>query len=183
LVLLLEYLFSFFPFPEQLKSIGTAIERMGVPAAGAQGTLAAASVLASALDRADFPRTGFNGLFFPLLEDSVLAQRSAEGKLGVNDLLLFSAVCGSGLDIVPLPGETTPEEIEPLLLDLSALALRLDKPLGARLMPIPGKSAGDPTDFNFPYFANGRVLSLRSEPLRGPFTGEEELKISPFALS
>ncbi|HJS28459.1 MAG TPA: DUF711 family protein [Anaerolineales bacterium] len=171
--------FSLAPFPEELKSIGTAIERMGLPAAGGQGTLAAASLLASALDRADFPRTGFNGLFFPVLEDSVLAQRSAEGRLGVNDLLLFSAVCGSGLDIVPLPGETTAEEIEPLLLDLSALALRLNKPLGARLMPIPGKVAGDPTDFNFPYFANGRVLSLRSEPLRGPFTGEDELKISP----
>jgi uncharacterized protein len=170
--------FSLAPFPEDLRSLGTAIERMGVPAVGMQGTLAAAAVLAYALDRAEFPRSGFNGLFLPILEDAVLARRAAEGLLDVNDLLLYSAVCGSGLDIIPLPGETTPEEMAPLLLDLSALAIRLEKPLAARLMPVPGKVAGDPTNFDFPYFANGRILALRSEPLGGHFAKDEFLRLA-----
>ncbi len=82
----------------------------------------------------------------------MLAERAAEGRLTVKDLLLYSAVCGTGLDTVPLPGDVTSGQIAALLLDISALALRLDKPLTARLMPVPGKQAGDMTSFNFGYF-------------------------------
>jgi len=74
-------------------------------------------------------------------------------------------VCGTGLDTVPLPGDTSPEQLYAILLDLAALAHRLDKPLTARLMPLPGKSAGDPTDFDFAYFANSRVMELQAKPL------------------
>jgi hypothetical protein len=95
----------------------------------------------------------------------------------VTDLLMFSAVCGAGLDVIPLPGDTTPEEIYPILLDLGALALRLNKPLTARLMPIPGKKAGDPTTFNFGYFANSRVMTLRSQKLSGLMSGSERIKL------
>jgi uncharacterized protein (UPF0210 family) len=134
---------------------------------GLHGSLAAAAILADAMDRAQFRRVGFCGLMLPMLEDAVLAQRAAEGTLGVRDLLLYSAVCGTGLDTVPLPGDTTADEIYPLLLDLACLAQRLDKPLTARLMPIPGKKAGDPTGFDFAYFANSRVMALDARPLVG----------------
>jgi len=113
----------------------------------------------------------------PVLEDSTLAQRAAEGSLSVTELLMFSAVCGAGLDVVPLPGDTTSEEIYPILLDLGALALRLNKPLTARLMPVPGKQAGDQTTFNFGYFANSRVMPLRSQKLSGLMTGSERIKL------
>jgi uncharacterized protein (UPF0210 family) len=53
------------------------------------------------------------------------------------------------------------EELAGILLDVAALALRLDKPLTARLMPIPGAQAGDLTEFDFAYFANGRVLDVK----------------------
>jgi hypothetical protein len=59
------------------------------------------------------------------------------------------------------------------LLDLSALALRLDKPLTARLMPIPGKQAGEPTGFDFEFFANSKVMVLEAEKLGGVFSGNE----------
>ena len=71
----------------------------------------------------------------------------AEKALTVKDLLMYSAVCGTGLDTVPIPGDTTNAQISALLLDICALALRLHKPLTARLMPIPGKKAGDATSF------------------------------------
>ena len=104
----------------------------------------------------------------PILEDSILAKRAAEGILTVKDALLYSAVCGTGLDTIPLPGNTTAEQIVPLLLDLCALALRLDKPLTARLMPIPGKKAGDETSFDFDFFAPSRVMKLDSAALAPP---------------
>lgn len=159
--------FSLAPFPDDAHSLGKAVENMGVPKIGLHGSLAAAAILTDAIERADFPHIGFNGFMQPILEDSILAKRAAEGVLTVKDALLYSAVCGTGLDTVPLAGDVTTEELTPLLLDLCALALRLNKPLTARLMPIPGKKAGDATTFDFAFFANGRVMALESSPLRG----------------
>ncbi|MGD2159506.1 MAG: DUF711 family protein, partial [Anaerolineales bacterium] len=174
--------FSLAPFPQDHISIGAALERLGVPAVGMHGSLAAAAMVTEALENADFPRTGFSGLFLPLMEDAVLTQRAQDGLLTLEDILLYSAVCGTGLDTIPLPGDVSPEAISAVLLDLSALALRLDKPLTARLMPIPGKAAGDPTEFDFPYFANGRVMAIKAEPLSGLLAGEETVELAPTAL-
>lgn len=169
--------FSLAPFPEAASSLGTAVEALGVPKIGLHGSLAAAALLASTLDQADFQRIGFSGLLFPQMEDSVLAERAAEGVLTVKDMLMFSAVCGTGLDTIPLPGETTPEQLAPLLLDLAALALRLDKPLTARLMPIPGKQAGQTTNFDFPFFANSRVMPLSSEGMQSLLLQDSRIAI------
>lgn len=170
--------FSLAPFPDDPHSLGSAVERMGIPGIGRHGSLAAAAILTEAIDRADFPHTGFSGFMQPILEDSVLARRAAEGTLTVKDALLYSAVCGTGLDTVPLPGDTTAEQLVPLLLDLCALALRLDKPLTARLMPIPGKKAGDETNFSFAFFAPSRVMSLDSEELTNALAGTEAFHLS-----
>jgi uncharacterized protein len=151
---------------------------MGVPKVGLHGSLAAAAILTEAIERADFPHIGFNGFMQPILEDSVLAKRAAEGMLSIKDALLYSAVCGTGLDTVPLPGDTTADEIAPLLLDLCALALRLEKPLTARLMPVPGKRAGDSTEFDFAFFANSRVMRLDSSPLNLPLGGNEKISLN-----
>ena len=169
--------FSLGPFPAEAQSLGTAFERMGVPRVGLHGSLAAAAILTEAIDRANFPRTGFSGLMMPVLEDATLAKRAADGTLSVKDVLLYSAVCGTGLDTIPLPGDTTVEQIIPLLLDLSALALRLDKPLTARLMPVPNKKAGDPTSFDFGFFVNSKVMALDAEPISFPMNGKEVIEL------
>jgi len=169
--------FSLAPFPDDAHSLGNAVEKMGVSKIGLHGSLAAAAILTDAVDRADFPHTGFSGFMQPVLEDSVLAKRAAEGTLTIKDALLYSAVCGTGLDTIPLPGDTTAEQLVPLLLDLSALALRLDKPLTARLMPVPGKKAGDDTNFDFGFFANSKVMKLDSAELNSPFDQNEVLQI------
>lgn len=165
--------YSLAPFPSIELSLGTAMERLGVPRVGLHGSLTAAAILAETIDRADFPHAGFSGMMLPVLEDATLAARAADGSLTVKDLLLYSAVCGTGLDTVPLPGDTSQEQLGAVLLDLAALAMRLDKPLTARLMPIPGKRAGDPTDFDFAFFANSRVMALDAEPLNPPLGGDE----------
>lgn len=169
--------FSLAPFPTDEQSLGGAVETMGVPKIGLHGSLTAASLLTDALDRASFPHTGFSGFMQPMLEDSLLAKRAAEGTLTIKDLLLYSTVCGTGLDTVPLPGNVAADQIAALLLDLSALALRLDKPLTARLMPIPGKKAGDPTDFDFAFFANSKVMTLEAEKLGGLLSGDEVFQL------
>jgi uncharacterized protein (UPF0210 family) len=159
--------FTLAPYPEVLRSVGAAIEGLGVPEVGLHGTLAACAILTSNLDRARFKRVGFNGLMLPVLEDAVLGERVCGGQITLNDLLLYSAVCGTGLDTVPLPGDSTTDELGAVLLDLAALAVRLNKPLTARLMPIPGKAAGEPTSFDFDYFTNSRVMPVRARPLEG----------------
>ena len=170
--------FSLAPFPDDAHSLGNAVEQMGVPKIGLHGSLAAAAILTEAIDRADFPHTGFNGFMQPILEDSVLARRASEGILTIKDVLLYSTVCGTGLDTIPLPGDITAEQIAPLLLDLCALALRLDKPLTARLMPIPNKKAGDETNFDFAFFAPSRVMALDSGQLNPPLHSDETLQLN-----
>jgi len=97
--------FSFAPYPSESLSLGTAFENLGVSKIGLHGSLAAASILTDALDRADFHRAGFCGLMLPVHEDATLAQRAAEKTLTVKDLLMYATVCGTGLDTIPLPGE------------------------------------------------------------------------------
>jgi hypothetical protein len=163
--------FSLAPYPDDRNSIGACLESMGVEATGRPGTVVGAALLTSALQQADFERAGFNGLFLPVLEDATLAARASSGDLRLEDLLLASTVCGTGLDTVPLPGDVEAEELLPHLLDLATLALRLDKALTARLMPMPGLAAGDGLDFDFPFFAPGRVMDLRRHRL-GPRMAE-----------
>lgn len=170
--------FSLAPFPDDAHSLGGAVEKMGVQKIGLHGSLASAAILTEAIERADFPHIGFNGFMQPVLEDTILAKRAAEGTLTIKDALLYSAVCGTGLDTIPLAGDTTAEQITPLLLDLCALALRLDKPLTARLMPVPGKQAGDATEFDFAFFANSKVMALDSAPLNFPLGSSESLSLN-----
>ncbi len=171
--------FSLAPSPDDAHSLGNAVEKTGLPSVGLHGSLAAAAILTGAIDQANFTHAGFSGFMQPVLEDSVLARRAAEGTLSLKDALLYSAVCGTGLDTVPLPGDTTADQLTPLLLDLSALALRLDKPLTARLMPIPGKQAGEPTNFDFAFFANSRVMRLDSAPLQSPLAADQIIPLQP----
>jgi uncharacterized protein (UPF0210 family) len=156
--------FSFAPYPDAARSIGAAIEHLlGVPF-GEHGTLFATAFLTDCLQRARFPRTGFCGVMFPVLEDATLAARTPH--LSLNDLLLYASVCGTGLDTIPLPGDTSADALAAILLDVATLAIKLNKPLTARLMPIPGLRAGDETAFDFEYFARARVLSVGARALK-----------------
>lgn len=172
--------FSLAPFPTADKSLGGAMEALGLPHVGAAGSLFAAGFITEAIERAQFRRCGFSGLMLPVLEDSVLAQRAAQGLLMVQDLLSYCAVCGVGLDTIPLPGEVSEGELTAVLLDIAMLASRLNKPLTARLMPLPGLQAGDPVTFDFPYFANGRVMSVAGAGVAGLLRPPTILPVSSY---
>ena len=168
---------SLAPYPEPARSVGTAIERLSGVRIGEHGTLAATAVLTRAIRSAAVARVGYSGAFLPVFEDAVLAARAAERLYSINDLLLWSSVCGTGLDTVPLPGSVSEATLAAILVDMAALALRLDKPLTARLMPIPGKAAGDPVAFDFPYFAPTRVLETKGDGLGGLLAGADVIPL------
>ena len=79
----------------------------------------------------------------PVLEDAVLSKRAIEGRYSMRDLLLFSSVCGTGLDVVPIPADTPSRRSPNILLDVAAQSVKLKKPLSARLYLIPGAKPGD----------------------------------------
>jgi uncharacterized protein (UPF0210 family) len=158
---------SLAPRPDPACSVGAAVEALsGVPF-GAWGTLAAVRGLTSAIRAARVTQLGFSGVMLPVLEDPTLAQRNAEGRYTLRDLLAFSAVCGTGLDTIPLPGDTTGDLIAGVLAEVAALATALRKPLTARLLPLPGLRAGDWTRFDqtgnpriAQYFCASRVMRI-----------------------
>jgi uncharacterized protein len=171
--------FSLAPFPDEARSIGISLEKLGLPTLGAPGSVFAAAFLTDAVDRAQFTRTGFCGLMMPVMEDTLLARRASESHLHVADLLMYSAVCGTGLDTIPLPGDVTDSELAAILLDVAGLALRLDKQLTARLLPLPGKKAGDLFDTAIEFFAPSRVLDVARGGLTGLLAGTETLDLLP----
>jgi uncharacterized protein (UPF0210 family) len=148
------------PAPLRSVSIGAAIETLSGSAFGDPGTLDACATLTAAIKALPVRACGYSGLMLPVLEDDVLAARAAEGRFGVRELLLYSSVCGAGLDVVPIPGDTPEGSIARLLLDVAALSTRLDKPLSARLLLAPGLAAGETTSFESPYLVNSRVLAV-----------------------
>jgi uncharacterized protein (UPF0210 family) len=62
-------------------------------------------------------------------------------------VLAYSAVCGTGLDTIPLPGDISLEQMERIFSDVASLAVKWNKPLSARLQPVQGKKPGDRTEF------------------------------------
>lgn len=156
---------SMAPYPSPDKSIARALEMLIGGPLGGPGTLAAAAFLTSVLRdaRALLPTVGYSGLMLPALEDQTLADRAGEGLVTMDTLLLMSAVCGLGLDTIPLAGDISFKQLERVILDTAALAVRLDKPLTARLLPVPGKAAGEPAEWpDFPFFARGKVMDVAS---------------------
>lgn len=148
------------PAPMGEESIAGAIEACGLGHFGEAGTLAVAASVTAALRGTKLPTCGYCGLMLPVLEDALLGRRCMESRLRSQTLLFYSAVCGTGLDTVPLAGDTPPERIAALLSDVAALAVRLDKPLSARLFPVPGGVAGEMTRFESPYLTNTAILPL-----------------------
>lgn len=155
--------FSLAPYPHENSSLATALERLTGARFGTRGTLFAASFLTDTLRLAKFTRAGFSTLMLPVLEDWTMAQRSHENLYSLDSLLLYSTVCGTGLDTIPLAGDVSEHDIAALLLDLAALSVKLDKPLTARLVPVPNIRAGESTQFNFEYFANSRAFGINAD--------------------
>jgi uncharacterized protein (UPF0210 family) len=148
------------PAPLGDVSIAGAIEAFTGAKFGSSGTLTAARIITAAVKAVPQKQTGYSGLMVPVMEDKLLAQRWAEGTYNIDSLLAYSAVCGTGLDTVPLPGDVSLEQMERIFADVASLATKWNKPLSARLQPLPNKGPGDRTDFQDPYLFNTTLHPL-----------------------
>jgi uncharacterized protein len=148
------------PAPGGDISIGDAIEKFTGAKFGSSGTMTAAAMITQAVKSLPVKHVGYSGLMVAVLEDSVLAKRWSEGLYNVDSILAYSAVCGTGLDTIPLPGDVTEELLARMIGDMASLAYKWKKPLSARLQPVAGKKAGDRTEFQNPHLTNVVLRSL-----------------------
>jgi hypothetical protein len=148
------------PAPLGDVSIAAAIEDFTGAKFGSSGTLTAARIITAAVKAVPVKQIGYSGLMVPVMEDKLLAQRWAESTYNIDSLLAYSAVCGTGLDTIPLPGDVTLDQMERIYGDVASLATKWNKPLSARLQPVPNKKPGNQTDFQDPYLFNTTVHPL-----------------------
>lgn len=141
-------------------SITRGFERLLQGPFGSPGTLTIAGLITSMMEKINIRKCGYCGLMLPLLEDAGLALRYREDTYSISNLLEYSSVCGTGLDCIPLPGNTQPELIENTLRDITTLSRKFSKPLSCRLLPCPGKEDGDLTDFNSPYLTDTIIKKI-----------------------
>jgi len=149
------------PAPGLDASIGESIETLTKQPFGGPSTLRACALITDVLKNVSLKTCGYSGLMLPIIEDKVLAKRATENRFTVQELLLFSSVSGTGLDVVPIPGATPSDVLERIYFDVAALSLKYtNKALSVRLFLIPGKQAGELVDFNNPYLTSSTIMKI-----------------------
>lgn len=134
---------------------------LGVPYFGASGTLEASALLTKVFKaQKGCDLVGFSGLMLAVVEDEGLADATTRDEFDIRALLQYSAVCGIGLDTVPIEGNTSAQKIADICCDTGTLAFRLNKPLTVRLFPVPHLKAGDMTQFESDDLCNSVVLRV-----------------------
>ena len=138
---------SLAPTPNKNDSVGEIFEAIGLPAIGAPGSTAFLSMLNDAVKKggafASSHVGGLSGAFIPVCEDLTIADSAVNGTLSLEKLEAMTAVCSVGLDMVAIPGDTSAEMISAIIADEMAIGVINKKTTAARLIPAPGKKAGD----------------------------------------
>lgn len=138
---------SLAPTPNKNDSVGEIFEAVGLPAIGAPGSTAFLAMLNDAVKKggafASSHVGGLSGAFIPVCEDLTIAESARQGTLSLEKLEAMTAVCSVGLDMVALPGGTSEEMISAIIADEMAIGVINKKTTAARLIPAPGKKAGD----------------------------------------
>ena len=136
-------------------------KQMGLDSFGRSGTVEISSLLTKVFKSVkELPLVGFSGLMLAVVEDEGLAKGTIDKDFDVRALLTNSAICGIGLDTVPIEGDTPALKIEQIMRDTGTMAFRLNKPLTVRLFPVPSLKEGDITKFESDDLCNSAVLSL-----------------------
>jgi uncharacterized protein (UPF0210 family) len=148
------------PAPRKEVSIASAMAGFTGGRFGTSGTMTAAATITAALRDITVKKVGYSGLMMPVLEDTRLSQLWSEGAISMDQLLAYSAVCGTGLDTIPLPGDVTTQRLERIIGDVASLSVKWSKPLSARLLPVAGAKPGDRTAFDDPNLINTIIQQL-----------------------
>lgn len=156
---------SLAPTPEVGDSVGEIFQAMGIPEVGGPGTTAALAMLNDAVKKggsfASSSVGGLSGAFIPVAEDSTLAKAAENGSLTLEKLEAMTSVCSVGLDMVALPGDTSAETLAGIAMDELAIGVINKKTTSVRLIPVPGKKAGDRAVFGG-LFGESPIMSVKN---------------------
>ena len=153
--------FSLAPYPGEGTSAVSVIEQLCAARIGHVDFLFALYSLNDLLKHSTptAPKVGFSGTMLSVLEDTRLAQAVADGEVGVTDLLLYSTVCGCGLDMIPVTHDVQPAQVASLIRAISTIAQKWNKPLIARILPS-HVGADGMTQYSHDFLVNTRVMPL-----------------------
>jgi len=156
---------SLAPTPEVGDSVGEILQVMGISRLGGPGSTAALAMLTDAVKKggtfASSSVGGLSGAFIPVAEDSALSRAAGSGSLSLEKLEAMTAVCSVGLDMVAIPGDVSAETIAAIAADELAIGVVNKKTTAVRLIPVPGKKAGDVAVFGG-LFGESPVLAVQS---------------------
>jgi hypothetical protein len=142
---------SLAPTPADGDSIADILEAMGLERTGCHGTIAALAMLTDAVKKGGVMACtyagGLSGAFIPVTEDMSMCRAVAEGVLNIHKLESMTSVCSVGLDMVAIPGDTSVDVLAGIIADEMAIGMVNHKTTACRLIPVPGKKAGDIVDF------------------------------------
>ncbi len=165
---------SLAPTPKIGDSVGEVIKVLGIDAIGAPGSTAALAMLNDAIKKggafASQSVGGLSGAFIPVAEDRTLADAVRQGHLSLDKLEAMTSVCSVGLDMVIIPGDTPPATIAAIIADEITIGVINNKTTAVRLIPAPGKSAGDIVEFGG-LFGSACVIEVRNPGTSGTFIG------------
>jgi len=156
-----------YPYPLEEQSVIDVLEELGNIARsrgdpeykfGMSGSIFLHTFITSIIKEleknSDISLTGFNGVMYSVLEDTRLSQRFSSGQVSISDLLLTSTTCGCGIDMLPVTYLNLEKVVSGMIFDMYALSCALNKPLGLRVLPVPGARIGDFTSFKHLFFTN-----------------------------
>jgi hypothetical protein len=142
---------SLAPTPNVGDSVGEIFQSLGLLSIGVPGTTAALALLNDAVKKggafASSHVGGLSGAFIPVSEDLNISESAAAGHLTLEKLEAITSVCSVGLDMVALPGDTSDETLAAIIADEMAIGVINKKTTATRLIPVPGKKAGDKAHF------------------------------------
>jgi hypothetical protein len=142
---------SLAPTPNVGDSVGEIFQSLGLEGIGLPGSTALLALLNDAVKKggafASSHVGGLSGAFIPVSEDVNIAQAVAQGCLCLEKLEAMTCVCSVGLDMVPIPGATSAETIAAIIADEMAIGVINKKTTAARIIPVPGKEAGQEVEF------------------------------------
>jgi uncharacterized protein (UPF0210 family) len=138
---------SLAPTPHVGDSVGEIFQSLGLQSIGVPGTTAALALLNDAVKKggafASSHVGGLSGAFIPVSEDLNIGKAVEEGHLSLEKLEALTSVCSVGLDMVAIPGDTSEDTISAIIADEMAIGVVNKKTTAARLIPVPGKKAGE----------------------------------------
>lgn len=142
---------SLAPTPNVGDSVGEIFQSLGLHRIGVPGSTAVLAMLNDAVKKggafASSHVGGLSGAFIPVSEDLNIAQAAADGILSLEKLEALTSVCSVGLDMVALPGDTSADTLAAIIADEMAIGVINTKTTATRLIPVPGKSAGEQAHF------------------------------------